>query len=50
MYSNKGSKMIKFIVGFVLGIAVSTVGFSGLAKMADKGVTSTQTIVKDAAK
>lgn len=42
--------MTKFIVGVIVGIAVATVGFSGLAKMADKGVTQVQTVVKDASK
>lgn len=30
--------MINFIVGIILGIVIATVGFSGIAKMADKGV------------
>ena len=30
--------MINLVVGFILGVVVSTVGFSGIAKMADKGV------------
>ena len=30
--------MSKFLTGFVLGIVVSTIGFSGLARMADRGV------------
>ena len=30
--------MTKFLVGFIFGIVVSTVGFSGIAKMADNGV------------
>ena len=30
--------MINFIVGVIVGIVVATVGFSGIAKMADKGV------------
>ena len=42
--------MLKFIIGVAVGIAVSTVGFSGLAKMADNGVAQTQEIVKEAAK
>ena len=42
--------MTQFLVGLVLGIAVATVGFSGVAKIADKGVTQVQTVVKDVAK
>ena len=30
--------MTKLLVGFILGIVVSTVGFSGIARMADRGV------------
>ena len=30
--------MINLLVGFILGVVVSTVGFSGIAKMADRGV------------
>lgn len=41
---------MQFIIGFILGIAVATVGFQGVAKMADKGVEATKTVVKDAAK
>ena len=29
---------MNFIAGFIVGIIVATVGFSGIAKMADKGV------------
>ena len=32
--------MAKFIIGFVLGVVVSTIGFSGLARVADRGVES----------
>lgn len=30
--------MINFIVGVIVGVVIATVGFSGIAKMADKGV------------
>lgn len=30
--------MINFILGVILGIVVATVGFSGIAGLADKGV------------
>jgi len=42
--------MLNFICGFILGVAACTVGFTGLAKMADKGVESMQTTVKEVAK
>lgn len=32
--------MIKFIAGFVLGFIIATVGVTGIANMADKGVIS----------
>ena len=31
-------EMTNLLIGFVLGIVVSTVGFSGIAKMADKSI------------
>jgi hypothetical protein len=31
-------KMTNLLVGFILGIVVSTVGFSGIAKMADRSI------------
>jgi hypothetical protein len=30
----------KLIIGFVLGVVVSTIGFTGLARVADRGVES----------
>ena len=30
--------MINLLVGFILGVIVSTVGFTGIAKIADRGV------------
>ena len=30
--------MSKLIVGFVFGLVVATVGFSGIAKMLDRGI------------
>ena len=30
--------MTKFVIGFVLGVVVSTIGFTGLARVADRGV------------
>jgi hypothetical protein len=42
--------MLNFLIGFAIGIAVATVGFSGLAKVADKGVSEMQRVVKDKVK
>ena len=30
--------MTKFVVGFVLGVVVATIGFSGVARLLDSGV------------
>lgn len=38
-----------FILGIIFGIVWSNVGFSGMAKMLDKGVTGLQTFSKEAA-
>ena len=32
--------MIQLLIGIILGIFVATVGFSGLVKVADEGVTA----------
>jgi hypothetical protein len=42
--------MTNLLIGFILGIAVCTVGFSGLAKMADAGVSKIQETVRENAK
>lgn len=39
-----------FILGFILGIVVVSVGFSGIAKIFDNGVAKVQSISKEAAK
>jgi hypothetical protein len=39
-----------YIVAFVLGIVVATVGFTGMAKIADSGVEKVQSITKEATK
>ena len=39
--------MSKFIVGFVLGLVVAAVGFSGIARIADRGVQTIQTKAKN---
>lgn len=36
--------MKNLLIGFVLGLVVATVGFSGLARIADRGI---QTIQKE---
>lgn len=41
--------MIKFVIGFVLGLAVATVGFSGIARMLDRGVQTIQQTSKELA-
>jgi hypothetical protein len=42
--------MTNLVVGFILGIIVSTVGFSGIAKMADNGVEKVKQVTVDQAK
>jgi hypothetical protein len=34
--------MIKFVSGFVLGLVVASVGFSGIARIMDRGVQTIQ--------
>jgi hypothetical protein len=41
--------MTKFIAGFVLGIIVATVGFSGIAKLLDNGVNKVKEVAKEKA-
>jgi hypothetical protein len=42
--------MKNFILGTIFGIAICTVGFSGMARMLDNGVTKVQEVTKEAAK
>jgi hypothetical protein len=42
--------MTKFIVGFVLGLVVASVGFTGLARMADHGVESIKSNAQELSK
>lgn len=42
--------MKTFILGFVFGIVVVSVGFSGIARIFDNGVSKVQEVAKDAAK
>ena len=37
---------MNFIIGVIFGIVVSTIGFSGVAKMLDSGVNTTKSVVK----
>lgn len=39
-----------FIAGTIFGIAICTVGFSGMARMLDNGVNKVQEVTKEAAK
>jgi hypothetical protein len=41
--------MSKFVIGFVLGLVVSAVGFSGIARMFDRGVQTIQETSKELA-
>ena len=41
--------MRNFIIGFVLGIVVATVGFSGITKVLDRGVQTIQQHSKELA-
>lgn len=38
------------LVAFIAGIVVATVGFTGVAKIADAGVSKVQTITKESVK
>ena len=38
------------IIAFILGIVVATIGFTGVASIADKGVQKVQEVTRDAAK
>jgi len=42
--------MSKLIIGFILGLVVSAVGFSGIARMFDNGVAKVQEVSKEVAK
>ena len=41
---------MNFILGILLGIIIATVGFSGIAKMADRAVEKTKTVVQEQVK
>jgi hypothetical protein len=40
---------MQFLYGFIFGIIVSTVGFSGIAKLADNGVNKVKETVQEQA-
>jgi hypothetical protein len=42
--------MSKFVMGTIFGIVLATVGFSGIARMLDKGVDTVKTQTQDLAK
>jgi hypothetical protein len=42
--------MIKFAIGFVLGVAVTTVGFSGMARILDSGKENIQKSAEELAR
>jgi uncharacterized membrane-anchored protein YhcB (DUF1043 family) len=39
--------MSKIIIGIVIGIVIATVGFSGIARLLDRGVQTIQTQTKE---
>jgi hypothetical protein len=41
--------MTKFLTGVIVGIVISTVGFSGIARLADRGVQTIQNQTKELA-
>jgi len=42
--------MKTFIMGTIFGIVISTVGFTGIARMLDNGVEKTKSIAVESAK
>jgi heme/copper-type cytochrome/quinol oxidase subunit 4 len=43
-------KMKAYILGVITGIILTTVGFSGIARMADNGISKVQEVSREAAK
>ena len=41
---------MRYIIAFVAGMFVATVGITGVASVADKGVNQVQQVMKEAAK
>lgn len=48
--TTRRQEMKGFILGTIFGIVICTVGFSGIARMLDTGVTKVQEYSKEAAK
>jgi hypothetical protein len=48
-FTTRRTQMSKILIGFVLGLIVAAVGFSGIARIADKGVQTIQTQSKELA-
>ncbi len=42
--------MTKFVLGFVVGLIVASVGFGGIARILDRGVQEIQTQSKELAR
>jgi hypothetical protein len=42
--------MINFLVGVVFGIVISTVGLSGIARVVDKGIDQTKSVIQEQSK
>lgn len=42
--------MGKLVIGFVLGLVVATVGFSGVARILDNGISAVKTQSQEMAK
>ena len=42
--------MISHIIAFILGIIVATIGFTGVAQIADQGVQKIQEVSRDITK
>ena len=41
--------MTKFLAGFILGIVVATIGFSGVARLLDNGVNKVKEVATEKA-
>jgi hypothetical protein len=42
--------MTKLLIGFILGLIVATVGFSGVARILDRGIDTVKTQSQEMAK
>lgn len=42
--------MKMFVIGTIFGLVLATVGFSGIARMLDRGVEKVQEVSKEAAR